>query len=487
MSLAREIFKKLSDYSWEIPQNFQPGMRVPAVIYADEAMLEQIIQDNAYKQVVNVATLPGIVTPALAMPDIHWGYGFPIGGVAAFDPDEGGIISPGGVGYDINCGVRIMRTNLEFEAVKNKIEEIVFKMASDIPSGVGSKGDIRLSQKQLEKILTEGSKAVVTMGFGTAEDLERTEEKGCLSGANPEKVSQKAKERGFPQAGTLGSGNHFTEIQVVEEIFDEKAAAAFGLFKGQITIMLHSGSRGLGHQVCTDYLSVMQRAVQKYNIKLPDRQLACAPITSPEGADYFGAMAAAANFAWANRQVLMHLTREVLSKILKLGPEKLGLELIYDVAHNIAKKEKYPVKIGGQPKTLCVHRKGATRAFGPGHPELPEIYKTVGQPVLVPGDMGRYSYMMVGTKEAEEKTFGSVCHGAGRAMSRSEAERRFSKNELLEDLKNRGVTVKSATVAGLVEEAPEAYKDVKNVVEVVHQAGLAKKVARMRPVGVIKG
>lgn len=485
MSQPHKIFKKLSDYTWELPQDFQAGMRVPGIIYADEKMLEQIIQDNAYKQVANVATLPGIVTAAYAMPDIHWGYGFPIGGVAAFDPEAGGVISPGGVGYDINCGVRIMRTNLEFEKIKDKIEEIVFRLASDIPSGVGSEGDFKLSGKQLDKILIEGAAAVVAMGFGQAEDIERTEEKGQLKGADPEKVSQRAKERGFPQAGTLGSGNHFTEIQVVEEIFNEKAAATFGLFKGQITIMLHSGSRGLGHQVCTDYLSVMQRAIQKYHLNLPDRQLACAPITSPEGEDYFGAMAAAANFAWANRQVLMHLTREALGKIFKMGPEKLGINLIYDVAHNIAKKEKYLVD--GREKILCVHRKGATRAFGPGHAELPEIYKAVGQPVLVPGDMGRYSFIMVGTKEAEAKTFGSVCHGAGRAMSRHEATRHFQKNELLADLKNRGVTVKSATVAGLVEEAPGAYKDVKNVVEIVHQAGLAKKVARLRPVGVVKG
>jgi tRNA-splicing ligase RtcB len=472
MITDKNIFKKITDYSWEIPVDFQPGMRVPGIIYADEKMLAQIITDNAYKQVANVATLPGIVRAAYAMPDIHWGYGFPIGGVAAFDPDEGGVISPGGVGYDINCGIRMVRTNLEFEAIKDKIEDIVYRLAAEIPSGVGSKGEVLLNTKQLDKILEAGSKIVIQMGFGLENDLEKTEEKGCLEGANPDKVSQHAKERGNPQAGTLGSGNHFTEIQVVEEIFNEPAAATLGLFKGQITAMIHSGSRGLGHQVCTDYLSVMQKAHQKYHIQLPDRQLACAPINSEEGRDYFAAMAAAANFAWANRQVLMHLFRQAFVKVFGRNETKLGLELVYDVAHNIAKKEKYT--LAGQEKILCIHRKGATRAFE-------------GQPVLVPGDMGRYSFVMTGTKEAEEKTFGSVCHGAGRAMSRSEATRKFSKHQLLEDLKQKGVFVQTATVAGLVEEAPQAYKDVTNVVEVVHQAGLAKKVARMRPVGVIKG
>jgi len=459
-----KIFQKIDDYRWKISKDFNPEMKTDAVVFADEEMLKHIIQDNAYQQLINVACLPGIVGNALAMPDIHFGYGFPIGGVAAFDPKKDGIISPGGVGYDINCGVRALRTNLTYDDIKDKIKDIVYRLASDVPSGVGSEGDISLSSSEINKVLIKGAKWAVSQGFGNEDDIKHTEAEGALDGADPEKVSRRAKERGFDQAGTLGSGNHFLEVQVVEEIFDPKVADEFGLFKNQVTIMVHSGSRGLGHQVCTDYISVMLKAAGKYGIKLPDRQLCCAPINSPEGKDYFAAMAAAANYAWANRQVLMHLARESFAKVLGSSPAKLGISLIYDVAHNIAKIEN----------GLCVHRKGATRAFP-------------GQPVLIPGDMGRYSYILVGTDQALKESFGSVCHGAGRRMSRAAASRKYSAGELISELEKKGIVVHSATRKGLVEEAPGAYKDVKNVVNIVHNAGLAKKVARMRPLGVIKG
>jgi tRNA-splicing ligase RtcB len=480
------IFKKIDDWRWEIPKGFKPEMRTSALVYADEKMLADIIHDNAYQQLVNVACLPGIVGKALAMPDIHFGYGFPIGGVAAFDPENGGVISPGGVGYDINCGVRVLRTNLTHADIKDRIKDIVYRLASDVPSGVGSEGDIRLSSSEIDKVLINGSKWAVSCGYGEADDIKNTEANGCLEGADPNKVSKHAKERGFEQSGTLGSGNHFLEVQVVEEIYDPKTADQFGLFKDQVTIMLHSGSRGLGHQVCTDYISVMLKAAQKYGINLPDRQLCCAPINSPEGKEYFAAMAAAANFAWANRQVLMHLARESFSKILGASSQLLGMSLIYDVAHNIAKMERYKIlnpkpacrtgrsEILNNEKLLCVHRKGATRAFP-------------GQPVLIPGDMGRYSYILVGTEKAMKESFGSVCHGAGRRLSRTAASKQYSADKLVSDLEHKGIIVKGASRKGLVEEAPEAYKDVADVVNIVHHAGLARKVARMRPVGVIKG
>ncbi len=407
------------------------------------------------------------------MPDIHFGYGFAIGGVAAFDPEEGGIISPGGVGYDINCGVRVLRTDLHSDEVIPKIRDIVDELARAVPSGVGSRGPISLSKSDMNKVLTKGPKWAVQNGYGEENDLLHTEEKGAMEGADPEQVSQHAKDRGSDQLGTLGSGNHFLEVQVVDEIFDEKTANAFGLWKDQITIMVHSGSRGLGHQVCTDYINVMRGAVAKYKISLPDRQLCCAPINSPEGERYFSAMAAAANYAWCNRQLLMHWTRESFAKIMGASPGKLGISLIYDICHNIAKKEKH--KVNGREKLLCVHRKGATRVF------------PVGQPVLIPGDMGRYSYIMVGTEKAMQETWGSVCHGAGRMMSRSAATRKYSVNQLLADLEKKGIIVRSASKKGLVEEAPGAYKDVREVVDVVHNSGLAKKVARMRPLGVVKG
>jgi len=480
-----EIFQKIDDYRWKIPRSFKEGMRADVVIYADEEMLKHIIADNAHLQLVNVAFLPGIVGNSMAMPDIHLGYGFPIGGVAAFDPEAGGIISPGGVGYDINCGVRVLRTDLTIKEVQPKIRDIVSRLATNVPSGVGSEGPLSLSSKDLDNLLINGSKWAVSHGYGEQDDIEHTEEHGAMAGADPFRVSRHAKERGTSQQGTLGSGNHFLEVQVVEEIYDERVAAVFGLFKDQITIMVHSGSRGLGHQVCTDYIRVMNEALHKYNIHIPDRQLCCAPINSPEGKDYFAAMAAAANFAWANRQMLMHWTRESFAQAMGASPGKLGITLIYDVAHNIAKMEKH--KVNGKEKLLCVHRKGATRAFPAGHPDVPADYQEVGQPVLIPGDMGRYSYILVGTEKAMEETWGSVCHGAGRLMSRAAASRQVSVSQLMADLEKKGIIVMAASRKGLVEEAPEAYKDVREVVDVVHNAGLARKVARMKPLGVVKG
>lgn len=467
-----EVFQKIDDYRWKIPRSFKEGMLADVIIYADREMLEAIAHDNAHLQAVNVACLPGIVGNSLAMPDIHFGYGFPIGGVAAFDPEKGGIISPGGVGYDINCGVRVLRTELEKKDVEPKIKEMVNALARNVPSGVGSQSELSLSKKDLEKVLTEGSGWAVKNGYGTGDDLEHTESRGALEGADPSLVSSHAKERGTPQQGTLGSGNHFVEVQYIEEIYEEKIASDWGLFPGQVTIMVHSGSRGLGHQVCTDYIQVMQRAAQKYGISLPDRQLCCAPVSSPEGRDYFAAMAAAANYAWCNRQMLMHRTRETFAQVMGSSPAKLGIELIYDVAHNIAKMEKH--KVNGKEKILCVHRKGATRAFP-------------GQPVLIPGDMGRYSYILVGTERAMQETWGSVCHGAGRRMSRSAALKKFNVAQLISELEAKGIYVRSASRKGLVEEAPLAYKDVREVVGVVHNSGLARKVARMKPMCVVKG
>jgi tRNA-splicing ligase RtcB len=472
MASWKDVFQKVDDYRYKIPRTFRSDMRTDGMIYADEEMLQHIFHDNAYVQVANVACLPGIVGNSIALPDIHFGYGFPIGGVAAFDPEQGGVISPGGVGYDINCGVRVLRTNLHSDEVLPKIRDVVNELAREVPSGVGSRGPISLSDSDMQKVLTIGPKWAVKNGYGEENDILHTEEQGALAGADPDQVSRHAKERGSDQLGTLGSGNHFLEVQVVEEVYDDKVAEAFGIWKDQITIMVHSGSRGLGHQVCSDYINVMRKAAAKYNISLPDKQLCCAPVHSPEGERYFAAMAAAANFAWCNRQLLMHWTRESFAKALKATPKDLGISLIYDVCHNVAKFEKH--KVNGKEKTLCIHRKGATRAFP-------------NQPVLVPGDMGRYSYVLVGTEQAMKETWGSVCHGAGRLMSRSAAMRKYSAGQLLSELESKGIIVRSASKKGLVEEAPGAYKDVKNVVDIVHNAGLAKKVARMRPLGVVKG
>jgi len=477
--------EKISDYKFRIPKSYKQGMRVDGIIYANEKLLSDIKKDNAPEQVANVAFLPGIVNYSLAMPDIHWGYGFSIGGVAATDPQNGGVISPGGVGYDINCGVRLLKTNLTLEEIKDKIENIVNKLYQNVPSGVGSTGEIRVSKNEEEKILIEGAKWAVSKGFGVKEDLEACEDYGAISGADPDCVSERAYIRGREQAGTLGSGNHFLEVQTIVEIFDAKIAEKLGLFIGQIMIMIHSGSRGLGYQICDDYIRVMVQALSKYGINLPDRQLACAPIDSVEAKRYIGAMRAAANYAWANRQVLMHLVRETFEEIFLKSWQSLGMDLIYDVAHNIAKFEKHIVD--GKEKILCIHRKGATRAFGPGNSELPLKYRDLGQPVIIPGDMGRASYLLVGTKQSEEETFASTCHGAGRVSSRSAALKTIDVNELLKELKEKGIEVRATGKKTIVEEAPSVYKNVDDVVDVVHKAGLSKKVAKLKPLCVVKG
>jgi tRNA-splicing ligase RtcB len=478
-----EGLRRIDSSRLEVPKGYKTGMRTNGIIYIDE-VLEKALEKNSIEQVANVATLPGIVGSSLAMPDIHTGYGFSIGGVAAFDLKEG-IISPGGVGYDINCGVRLLRTNLDKKDVFPKIKELIENFYRDIPTGVGSKGKLRLTSDEHRKVLLKGARWVVEQGFGEKEDLERTESQGCIEGADPDLISDKAYERGRSQLGTLGSGNHFTEVQYVDEIYDEKIANAFGLFKNQITVMIHTGSRGFGHQVCTDFLEVMQKAVQKYGIDLPDRELACAPFESPEAGDYLASMRAAANFAWANRQLIMHWVKESFVNIFGTGPGNIGMSLIYDVAHNIAKLEEHIVN--GQKRKLVVHRKGATRAFPPGHPELPDVYKHIGQPVIIPGDMGRASFVLAGTERGMKESFGSTCHGAGRLMSRHQAIRRAKGRSIRREMEDMGIIVRSAGRETLAEEMPEAYKDVSDVVDVVHNAGLSKKVAKLRPLGVIKG
>ncbi|MCX5706248.1 MAG: RtcB family protein [Candidatus Omnitrophica bacterium] len=476
--------EKIDDYRWRIPKTYKPGMRVPGIIYCNEKLLKDIRNDKAAEQVANVAFLPGIVNASLAMPDIHWGYGFPIGGVAATDPEEGGVISPGGVGFDINCGVRLLRTDLKYDDIKDKISDLVYALFNDIPSGVGSKGDIRVSVKEEKEILIKGARWAVEKGYGIEDDLDCTEENGAMQGADPLAVSERAYERGKAQSGTLGSGNHFLEIQVIDQLYNRDICDELNLDLGQVTIMIHSGSRGFGYQVCEDYTRSMVHCLNKYNINLPDRQLACAPVNSEEGKAYLGAMKCAANYAWANRQCLMYLTRKVFEKIFAMSWQKLGMFLIYDVAHNIAKIEKHLVD--GKEKNLCVHRKGATRALPAGHPALPSRYKKIGQPVIIPGDMGRNSYLLVGQDKAAE-TFFSTCHGAGRLMSRSAAIRSINPDTLLKELESKGIIVKASGRGTIVEEAPQAYKDVNEVVNVVHNAGISKRVCRMRPLGVIKG
>jgi tRNA-splicing ligase RtcB len=476
---------KIDDYRWKIPENYKTGMRVPGLIYASKEMLESICDEQTPEQVANVAFLPGIMRYSFAMPDIHWGYGFPIGGVAAMDIEDG-VISPGGVGYDINCGVRLLRTNLNEAEVRPRIDELINALFLNVPSGLGSEGKIKVSQKEMNQLMVEGSRWAVKHGLGSEEDLDATEEGGCLGDADPSKISDKAVKRGMPQAGTLGSGNHFLEIQVVKEILDSHIAGIMGITEiGQILVLIHTGSRGFGHQVCTDHLRVMEGAVSKYGIKLPDRQLACAPIKSSEGKDYLAAMACAANYAWVNRQCIAHWARESFSKVFGKSPDALGMKQIYDVAHNIAKIEEHTVD--GRKLKVCVHRKGATRAFPAGHKDTPTRYKEVGQPVLVPGDMGRCSFIAVGTEKAMAETFGSTCHGAGRILSRGAAKRSMQGRDILKELNNRGITIRAGSVPLLAEEASRAYKDVTEVVDVVHQAGISKKVAMAIPMGVIKG
>ncbi len=484
MSASHDRMRQLSDCVWEIPR--EGGMRVPGRIYADEKLMRSIRQENAVDQVANVAHLPGIVGASLAMPDIHWGYGFPIGGVAATDPSCGGVISPGGVGYDINCGVRLVASSMVREDVEPRLPDLVSALFRDVPCGLGSSGAIgKLTRGDLMSVLEEGAAWAVERGYGRPGDLERTEEGGRLSMADVSRVSKRAVERGLDQVGTLGSGNHFMELGVVDEVYDVDAARAYGLIPGRVTLLIHSGSRGLGYQVCDDYLEVMQGAVSKYGIELPDRQLACAPVESREGSDYLAAMACAANYAWANRQVMMALALRSISGVMGASEESLGLRLVYDVCHNIAKIEKHEVE--GRTRSLCVHRKGATRAFPAGHPDVPSPYRGVGQPVLVPGDMGRSSYVCVGTERALSETFGSSCHGAGRVMSRTKARKSAQGRRIADELFERGVVVMATGKATLAEEMPDAYKDVADVVDVTERAGIARRVARLRPIGVIKG
>ena len=471
--------RRIDDQLWEIPASARADMRVPARVFADREMLDAISDDLSLEQLQNVATLPGIVNAAIAMPDIHQGYGFPVGGLAAFDTAEG-VVSPGGVGYDINCGVRLLALPLEAKDLGERSEQLVHEISRSVPAGTHREGALRLRGAKLDRVLQEGPRALLDNGVGLGEDIERTESEGRLDGADPEKVSDRAHERGSGQLGTLGSGNHFLELQRVERVFDERAAASFGLRRGQLTVLIHSGSRGLGHQVCTDYVRQMDRSLERYGIRLPDRQLACAPLSSPGGADYLGAMAAAANFAWANRHTIAHRVRESIGAVLG-GAAAKGTRQVYDVAHNVAKTEHY----GG--RALCVHRKGATRAFPPGSPDIPAEYRETGQPVFIPGSMGTGSYVLAGREGSVERSFGTVCHGAGRLLSRTGARKRIQGAELRRQLESQGITVRCPSNRGLAEEAPFAYKDVDRVVEVVERAGLAGRVARLRPMGVVKG
>jgi tRNA-splicing ligase RtcB (3'-phosphate/5'-hydroxy nucleic acid ligase) len=473
--------EKVTDYLWELPARYKRGMRVPGRIYATEKMLEHIVGDNCLEQVANVAFLPGIQKYSLAMPDIHWGYGFPIGGCCATDPNQDGVISPGGVGYDINCGVRLMRTNLKREEVAPRIKELVAQLFRDIPCGLGRGSDLRLSFDDERDCAQEGARWAVKRGYGKPEDLDFIEEHGQLADAEPSNITERALERGKGQVGSLGSGNHFLEVQIVDEIFHEEAAEVMGLFKGQVTAMIHCGSRGFGYQVCDDYLKLFRNVPQKYGIELPDRQLVSAPVRSPEGEEYLSSMRCAANYAFANRQVLMAKAEMAFQTALRISPAELGMELVYDVPHNIAKLEEHG------SKTLCVHRKGATRAFPPGHSMIPMRHRSIGQLVLVPGDMGRYSFVLVGAPGAMEQTWGTVCHGAGRMMSRARAKKEHSFQDLQRTMTERGVYMMAQGRGTALEEAPWAYKDVENVVDICHNAGLARKVARLRPIGVVKG
>ncbi len=481
---AQVEVRKIDENRWEIPRS--GGMRVPGRIYADDRLMAAIRKDKSLEQVANVAHLPGIVKYSIAMPDIHWGYGFPIGGVAATDPEEGGVISPGGIGFDINCGVRLAATHLEYEEIRPRMKDLVTALFNRVPAGVGAHGAIRkLSRGDLNRVAVKGAGWPVEMGYGYAEDLVNSEANGCVPGADPDRVTERAIERGAGQLGTLGSGNHFLEVDVVDEIFDERIAEALGLRKGQVTVFIHSGSRGFGYQTCDDYLKTMQKTVAKYKIHLPDRQLACAPIDSPEGKAYLAAMNCAANYAWANRQTMMHLARQTLLETLQISPKDLGFRLVYDVAHNIAKFEEHVVD--GRVRRLCVHRKGATRAFPPGHPQTPASYKHVGQPVMIPGDMGRASFVCCGTQRAMEETFGSSAHGAGRMLSRTAARKQARGRSIHRELEDRGIYVRSTGRETLAEEMSEAYKDVEMVADVMHRAGVTLKVARLKPVGVVKG
>ncbi len=485
--------KKIDDFRFEIPASYESKimqqnrvrMSVPGVIYADDRMIDSIVRDDSPEQVANVATLPGIVGKSIAMPDIHHGYGFAIGGVAAFDASRG-IISPGGVGYDINCGVRLLRTDLSVSDVIPRIDKLINAMFHNIPCGVGSEGRVRLSAAEMKYVLEDGARWAVENGYGWPEDLVMTEEQGCIDGGDAQAVSDAARKRGSGQLGTLGAGNHFLEIQQVDEIYDRETAAAFGITeRAQITVMIHTGSRGCGHQICTDYLEIMRRANKKYGIPLIDRELSCAPADSPEGQQYFTAMKCGANFAWSNRQMITHWVRESFASVLKRPAREMGMHQIYDIAHNIAKLEEHVVE--GKKRWLYVHRKGATRAFGPGHRDIPERYRGVGQPVLIPGDMGTASYLLVGTEKAMNETFGSSCHGAGRSLSRHAARKLHPSDRVLAEMEAKGIYLQAMSRKIISEEAPGAYKDIDEVVEISDRAGIAKKVARLTPLGVVKG
>jgi tRNA-splicing ligase RtcB len=482
--MQREDFQRVSEYIWELPKDSRDDMRVPARLFGDAELFGAAFRDRTVKQLVNTATLPGIVKYAMAMPDFHQGYGFPIGGVAATRADSG-VISPGGVGFDINCGVRLLGTHLEQVEVAPYLEDLMTALYRACPSGVGGKGREQVSKRELNELVTQGARWALKKGLAREEDVAHTEEGGCLAGADPSKLSARSKERGRPQVGSLGGGNHFLEIDVIDEIYDSEVANAFGLRENQVVVQIHCGSRGFGHQVCSDYVKRLQKAVKKYRIQLPDRQLVCAPVDSPGGQAYYGAMACAVNYAFVNRQVLAMGVREAFEQVLAGKVKDLDLFQVYDVAHNIAKFEEH--QVDGRSTRLCVHRKGATRAFGPGYSGLAADYRDIGQPVLVPGSMGTNSYVLVGTQKAMDLTFGSTCHGAGRVMSRTKARKTVWGADLREELEEEGIVVRAGSMKGLAEEAPLAYKDVSRVVEVVHGLGIARKVARLKPLAVIKG
>jgi tRNA-splicing ligase RtcB len=477
--------ERVDDCTWRIPKSFKPGMRVDGLIFTDEQLLPQVRSDRAAEQVANVAFLPGIQVASLAMPDIHWGYGFCIGGVCATDPAVGGVVSPGGVGYDINCGVRLVRTNLDLDDLRPVLVRLVDQLLRDVPVGVGQGGPYTFTLDELRRLMHDGVGFLRDRGLATADDVACAEAEGCIADARPDSVSPRALARGADQCGTVGAGNHFIEVQVVDRVEDERAAAAFGLAVGQICVLIHSGSRGLGYQVCDDALKALRDAPAAYGYTLPDRQLVCAPVESPEGAQYLGAMRAAANFAFCNRQLLMWQVREVFARVLVRSWESLGMTLLYDVAHNMAKLERHA--IDGAVREVCVHRKGATRAFPAGHPDVPERYRPIGQPVIIPGDMGRASWVLVGGPRSLERSFGTTCHGAGRCLSRTAATRAARGRSIRDELERVGVIARCRSREGLAEEQPAAYKDVDLVVDVVHRAGLSTKVARLRPLGVIKG
>jgi tRNA-splicing ligase RtcB (3'-phosphate/5'-hydroxy nucleic acid ligase) len=483
---ALRQIERIGTYEWRVPIGTVAGMRVPGVVFATESLMRKAVEDRAIEQVANVATLPGMVKASYAMPDIHWGYGFPIGGVAATDVEAGGVVSPGGVGFDISCGVRLLRSDLDWERdVKPRMRRLMESLARGVPRGTGKGGHLKLKGADMDRLLRDGVRYPVSVGIGTEEDAEACEDGGVMESARPEFVSDRARQRAADQLGSLGAGNHFLEVQVVEEVIDQNAARILGLAEGQVGVMLHSGSRGLGHQVCTDHLRAVDSVARQLHIRVPDRQLNCVPVDHPAAERYLGAMGAAANFARANRHVLGDAVRTSFGAVFGRPGGRFPLQTVYDVSHNLAKLEEHEVE--GRVRTLCVHRKGATRAFGPGHPEIPERYRTIGQPVLIPGSMGSASYVLVGTNEAAEKSFSSTCHGAGRAMSRTKAKQMMSGDELVKQLEDQGIAVTVSQPRLLAEEAPYAYKDVSEVVEACEGAGLSRTVARLRPVGVVKG